>query len=48
MSSCTSNDGTANYSYDPTGQLIAASYTGVHRLYPTPGTPTAIRPPWAT
>jgi RHS repeat-associated protein len=27
LTSCTSIDGTANYSYDPTGQLLAASYT---------------------
>ena len=28
LTSCTSIDGTANYSYDPTGQLIGATYTG--------------------
>ena len=28
LTSCTSNDGTANYSYDPTGQLTAVGYTG--------------------
>ena len=28
VTSATSNDGTASYSYDPTGQLIGASYTG--------------------
>ena len=27
LTSCTSNDGTANYSYDPTGQLIGATST---------------------
>ena len=26
LTSCTSNDGTASYSYDPTGELIGASY----------------------
>ena len=28
ISSCTSTDGTVNYSYDPTGQLTGATYTG--------------------
>jgi RHS repeat-associated protein len=28
VTSCTSADGTANYSYDPTGELLAAAYTG--------------------
>jgi RHS repeat-associated protein len=28
VTSCTSADGTANYSYDPTGELLAATYTG--------------------
>jgi RHS repeat-associated protein len=28
LTSCTSSDGTANYSYDPTGQLLGATYTG--------------------
>jgi RHS repeat-associated protein len=28
VTSCTSTDGTANYSYDPTGELLAATYTG--------------------
>ena len=28
VTSATSNDGTASYSYDPTGQLIGATYTG--------------------
>jgi RHS repeat-associated protein len=27
VTSCTSVDGTANYSYDPTGELLAATYT---------------------
>ncbi len=28
VTSCTSIDGTADYSYDPTGQLVGAAYTG--------------------
>ena len=28
LTSCTSADGTATYSYDPTGQLLAATYSG--------------------
>ena len=28
VASCTSSDGTVNYSYDPTGQLTGATYTG--------------------
>jgi RHS repeat-associated protein len=28
VTSCTSVDGTANYSYDPTGELLAATYSG--------------------
>jgi RHS repeat-associated protein len=28
LTSCTSNDGVANYSYDPTGQLTGAQYSG--------------------
>jgi RHS repeat-associated protein len=28
VTSCTSTDGTARYSYDPTGELLAATYTG--------------------
>ncbi len=28
VTSCTSNDGTASYAYDPTGQLVGATYTG--------------------
>jgi RHS repeat-associated protein len=28
LTSCTSTDGTASYSYDPTGQLVEATFTG--------------------
>ncbi len=36
LTSCTSADGTATYAYDPTGQLIAATYSNPQSLIPNP------------
>ena len=36
LTSCTSNDGTANYSYDPNGQLIGVTYSDSNPESPIP------------